>query len=53
MQHSTDQGFMAVWPNLILSSVQTQKNTLGISRKATKGPSDFEKQDSKKKDSRL
>ncbi len=44
LQHSTDLGFMAVWPNSILSSVKTHENTLGICRKAPKGPSDCEKQ---------
>ncbi len=46
LQHSTDLGFMAVWPNSILSSVNTHENTHGICKKAPKGPSDSEKQDS-------
>ncbi len=47
LQHSTDLGFMAVWPNSILSSVKTHENTLGIcKKKAPKGPSDCEKRDS-------
>ncbi len=46
LQHSTDLGFMSVWPDSILSSVKTHKNPLGICKKAPKGPLDFEKQDS-------
>ncbi len=46
LQHSTDLGFMVVWPNSILSSVKTHENTLGICKTAPKGPSDSEKQDS-------
>ncbi len=45
LQHSTDLGFMAVWQDSILSSVKTHENTLGICRKAPKGPSDCEKRD--------
>ncbi len=45
LQHSTDLGFMAVWPNSILSTVKTDEDTLGIYKKAPKGPSDSEKQD--------
>ncbi len=45
LQHSTDLGFMAVWPNSILSSVKTHENTLGICKTAPKGPTDSEKQD--------
>ncbi len=33
LQHSTDLGFTAVWPNSILSSVKTHENTLGIYKK--------------------
>ncbi len=40
-----DLGFMAVWPNSILSSVNTHENTHGICKKQPKGPSDSEKQD--------
>ncbi len=39
LQHSTDLGFMVVWPNSILSSVKTHENTLGICKTAPKGPS--------------
>ncbi len=46
LQLSTGLSFMAVWPNSILSSVKTHENTLGIFKKAPKGPSDSEKQDS-------
>ncbi len=35
LQHSTDLGFMAVWPNSIPSSVKTHENTLGICKKST------------------
>ncbi len=38
LQHSTDLGFMAVWPNSILSSVKTKENTLGIYKNAPKAP---------------
>ncbi len=44
LQHSTDLSFMLLWPNSILSSVKTHENTLGIYKKAPKGPSDCEKQ---------
>ncbi len=38
LQHSTDLGFMLVWPNSILSSVKTKENTHGIyKQKAPKG----------------
>ncbi len=37
---------MVVWPDAILSSVKTHENTLGICKKAPKGPSDSEKRDS-------
>ncbi len=40
----SDLGFMAVWTNSILSSVKTHENTLGVCKKAPKGPSDSEKQ---------
>ncbi len=43
LQQSTDLGFMAVWPNSILSSVKTHENTLGLCRKAPKELSDAEK----------
>ncbi len=46
LQHSTDLGFMAAWPNSILSSVKMHENTLKICKIAPKGPSDYEKQDS-------
>ncbi len=45
LQHATNLGFMAVWPNTILSSVKTHENTLEICKTAPKGPSDSEKQD--------
>ncbi len=45
LQHSTDLGFMVVWPNSILSSVKTHENTFGTCKMAPKGPSDCEKQD--------
>ncbi len=37
---------MVVWLISILSSVKTHENTLGIGKKAPKGPSDSEKRDS-------
>ncbi len=37
LQQSTDLGFMAVWPNSILSSVKTHEITLGICKKHLKG----------------
>ncbi len=37
---------MSMWPDSILSSAKTHENTLGICKKAPKGPSDCEKQDS-------
>ncbi len=40
LQHSTDLGFTAVWPNSFLSSVKTHENTLGICKTAPKGLSD-------------
>ncbi len=46
LQYSTDLGFMAVWPNSILSSVKTHENTLGICKTAPKGSLDSDKQDS-------
>ncbi len=44
-QHSTNLGFMTVWPNSILSLMKTHENTLGICKTAPKGPSVSEKQD--------
>ncbi len=43
LQHCIDLCFMLVWPNSILSSVKTHEYTLGICKKAPKGPSDCEK----------
>ncbi len=48
LHHSTDLGFMSVWPdsNLLLSE-DTQKPTWNLQKKkAPKGPLDCEKQDS-------
>ena len=44
LQHSTDLGFMAEWPNRSLSSVKDMKSCLEY-KKAPKGLSDSEKQD--------
>ncbi len=46
LQNSTNPVFMAVWANSILSSVKTHENPRGICKKALKGSSDCEKQDS-------